>query len=1521
MAHETREEQATARELLPWSFPEAYATAVERTMMPVSVIQVAAGASHALLLDTTGAVWGIGRSAEGQLGLGLNSSGASVSSAVQVNALKGRNIRHVAAGGWHSLAIDKTGIVFTWGDNRYGQCGVGSDNASIPTPLEVPGPPILTGDCGARHTVLIREGDRAHVAAGDNRKGQCGVVWEDETVEELREFSECSVVCKAKPFIVSCGSEHTVLVGETGTLWSFGGGRHYQLGHGSKSDCPSPKRAAKVSTKWVTHAAAGAAHTLAVTEDGGVWVVGTDVEGMGYLGLGAGVTVAKEFTQIPGINPVQKVAAGPQHSLATEASTGQLLVWGEQSLFRLGLAANSHAVTPTLTGKVCLEEMRDATRIISEGASAAAVFNAERTLRGLESSIGPLPTPTHCPCLKLVCDERDKSMFPYNPVDIPSMPSPDLSETRELRRALKELSRLPAETLKTLSDAQVIEMKRSFDQVDVDQSGAIDSAELHSALLSVGQSTISHEEAEEVIRRFDQSGDGELQFIEFVQLVLAVQSGSDGSFKSMGGALASVVAGGNEVSAAGNAKIRARLDALLPANIRLEARRVCEELSSAKRPHLTHETLGKALERMAVRVPPKQAIQRLALDLSGQQVSSFRDAWVPEHVWLEYLHAVHPLTSPSTPAVLRAAAELRYSPPSRVTMVKSRRFVKLFRELLEEENISCPAALSRRLDIIESQSPPMGLLVADGVLDLSSCSMRDSHVAILCNAIRQVPIFSSLDLTRNSISDAGVAAVVELLDNQIAQSNSWEGAGGAGDVVERGVEFLTGFASPDGQDDAPDPSAELDRMEVDLDEASRLRRRAKAVESAQHKAELLARRQHFSPEETADLVKRAGEDTGSVFDERFPPIDGRVVNTEMDSLRVGRLEPAFAMHGLDDEISFRGRSIPQLDNEHQGSDKERAQRLAEEQSAAVWGCVPWIRVNWRLPEWTRLIGCCPEVSTKFRFDELNDGGPLYDGMGRRETEFHMQGRQRVVQPSLESLAAEPPDTGRSESENWSRPSTMAGARAARLRGAERLAKDVDELFQPTPPSSRPPSRPATAVKAGKSATPGIDLTVVGQVTCPQCGESDTSTRANPVGRNGRFTLLQDTVKCVSCGCEWMRPTHVITSVRIVDTVGPQRLLSLAKHNLQTGSRQRLLQFLRDRTECTKPRGTIPPGGHWGVSEDTYLEEYQIITEGHSEELAKALAGASMGELTTDPAPLLTAFREYGRSLDTMHQSDYLTWTRAVIREGCAQERNRLLAEIRELYSHLLLPQDNELFYSSISRLWNTSWDDLMERFKRWTFDPDDVNASKDAHFAFRDQIVRYYNNLITHSAISCAAVGEALSVVLTGAHEAWMFGKDTDMVSAAAPRVLFLARPCRGGEHKEGLREVFLGVDNHVACYGADPTPEGFRIREPTAQIVWDAIHVDQSLGYASFTIQYQSAPSPGMVVQHPVMDLRLGDREGPSLGVLRVPRPTVGDLETMTVSCSRVEFSSGVYHLVLMIDAGTDMGGSLLLSGVILTM
>src|SRR3990167_2970055 len=77
-----------------------------------------------------------------------------------------------------------------------------------------------------------------------------------------------------------------------------------------------------------------------------------------------------------------------------------------------------------------------------------------------------------------------------------------------------------------LSEDMYDEFKAAFDMFDVDSSGDISASELHSILTQLGKKA-TKADAEEMIKVFDENGDGKIDFDEFVKMMLKENSAEE----------------------------------------------------------------------------------------------------------------------------------------------------------------------------------------------------------------------------------------------------------------------------------------------------------------------------------------------------------------------------------------------------------------------------------------------------------------------------------------------------------------------------------------------------------------------------------------------------------------------------------------------------------------------------------------------------------------------------------------------------------------------------------------------------------------------------------------------------------------------------------------------------------------------------------------------------------------------------------------------------------------------------------
>ena len=81
--------------------------------------KIAVGDSHTLALDSNGVVYAWGYNPDGRLGNNTTAQN-NVAVAITGGAINGKVIEDIAAGYYHSVAVDNNGKVYAWGNNTYG---------------------------------------------------------------------------------------------------------------------------------------------------------------------------------------------------------------------------------------------------------------------------------------------------------------------------------------------------------------------------------------------------------------------------------------------------------------------------------------------------------------------------------------------------------------------------------------------------------------------------------------------------------------------------------------------------------------------------------------------------------------------------------------------------------------------------------------------------------------------------------------------------------------------------------------------------------------------------------------------------------------------------------------------------------------------------------------------------------------------------------------------------------------------------------------------------------------------------------------------------------------------------------------------------------------------------------------------------------------------------------------------------------------------------------------------------------
>ncbi|KAM9477006.1 putative E3 ubiquitin-protein ligase HERC6 [Clarias gariepinus] len=243
-----------------------------------AVAAVACGQDHSLALCDSGQVFSWGAGGEGQLGHSSPVAKCPKPVPVQIRLPFQIPVVQVACGNFHSLALSKGGEVFSWGQNKYGQLGLGKSVELQPDPSLVRflvGVPVTQIAAGGAHTLALTLSNQVF-CCGANSVGQLGL----NRTDVKGRFAVCAVPALKNLGVssISCGAAHTAVLTKAGEVYTFGEGTHGQLGHGSTNNELLPKKLAGIdgSAKQVT---CGSHHTLVLMPSGILFTFGRDFQG------------------------------------------------------------------------------------------------------------------------------------------------------------------------------------------------------------------------------------------------------------------------------------------------------------------------------------------------------------------------------------------------------------------------------------------------------------------------------------------------------------------------------------------------------------------------------------------------------------------------------------------------------------------------------------------------------------------------------------------------------------------------------------------------------------------------------------------------------------------------------------------------------------------------------------------------------------------------------------------------------------------------------------------------------------------------------------------------------------------------------------------------------------------------------------------------------------------------------------------------------------------------------------------
>jgi alpha-tubulin suppressor-like RCC1 family protein len=168
------------------------------------VINICCGQHFSLALTKNGEVYAWGCNDQGQIG--NKNENLYQLLPVKINSFIGQNIVAISCGNWHSLALTEIGTVYSWGSNRSNQLGV-CHNKLIDTlnePHKISNENNLIFNklcCGSSHSLILSKNEELYTF-GQNFYGQLGIGTRDsksvpticlKNIKEIASSKSCEI--------------------------------------------------------------------------------------------------------------------------------------------------------------------------------------------------------------------------------------------------------------------------------------------------------------------------------------------------------------------------------------------------------------------------------------------------------------------------------------------------------------------------------------------------------------------------------------------------------------------------------------------------------------------------------------------------------------------------------------------------------------------------------------------------------------------------------------------------------------------------------------------------------------------------------------------------------------------------------------------------------------------------------------------------------------------------------------------------------------------------------------------------------------------------------------------------------------------------------------------------------------------------------------------------------------------------------------------------------------------------------
>ncbi len=241
-------------------------------------IAVEGGHWHTVGLKADGTVWTWGHNFYGELGNGGREHSQYPTKVVKDNGNPLSRIVKIVSVGYHTLAIDAKGDVYSWGSNDFGELGH-FDSSIQPFAKRISGlSNIESVAVGWHHSVALNKAGEIFVWGSDPSSQH-----KESTAKYFKEITKITGVPKMKK--IACGSWHSLSLDVNDEVWGWGKNHFGMLGTGDTTSFSNPKKLNL--PKGICEIGGGCFQSLAVDKEGNIYTMGDNPsgqQGQGHYG-------------------------------------------------------------------------------------------------------------------------------------------------------------------------------------------------------------------------------------------------------------------------------------------------------------------------------------------------------------------------------------------------------------------------------------------------------------------------------------------------------------------------------------------------------------------------------------------------------------------------------------------------------------------------------------------------------------------------------------------------------------------------------------------------------------------------------------------------------------------------------------------------------------------------------------------------------------------------------------------------------------------------------------------------------------------------------------------------------------------------------------------------------------------------------------------------------------------------------------------------------------------------------------